>query len=348
MSLHPMIPWPLLVLLALVLGALLWVSAQWLWRRGSDPGARMSLWRRVALSLTVLLILAGPSVNASWATQVSNVEIYLVVDRTGSMGAEDWAGGGGPRLDGVRSDLAAVREAFPDARFSILALDSTAARELPLTSDVDAVDSWIGSLHQEITQRSSGSSLERALPLLAQTLANAVEEAPEDVRLVYILSDGEATDDGKAAQEVAAQGLSWQMLAELVDGGAVLGYGTPEGGSMREFDGSANPNANYIEDPATGEAAVSVPDTEELTNVAAALGLPYIQRTGADDAPTSDFTSVDVQAALTDGRERKRDRQYVVWPLGLVAVGLLAWEAVALIRADRALRRMVPALRGMR
>lgn len=348
MSLHPMIPWPLLVLLALVLGALLWVSAQWLWRRGSDPGARMSLWRRVALSLTVLLILAGPSVNASRATQVSNVEIYLVVDRTGSMGAEDWAGGGGTRLDGVRSDLAAVREAFPDARFSILALDSTAARELPLTSDVDAVDSWIGSLHQEITQRSSGSSLERALPLLAQTLANAAEEDPEDVRLVYILSDGEATDDGKAAQEVAAQGLSWQMLAELVDGGAVLGYGTPGGGSMREFDGSADPNANYIEDPATGEAAVSVPDTEELTNVAAALGLPYIQRTGADDAPTSDFTSVDVQAALTDGRERKRGRQYAVWPLGLVAVGLLAWEAVALIRADRALRRMVPALKGMR
>ena len=80
----------------------------------------------------------------------------------------------------------------------------------------------------------------------------------------------------------------------------------------------------------------------------ALICLLYIQRTGADDAPTSDFTSVDVQAALTDGRERKRDRQYVVWPLGLVAVGLLAWEAVALIRADRALRRMVPALRGMR
>ena len=138
------------------------------------------------------------------------------------------------------------------------------------------------------------------------------------------------------------------MLAELVDGGAVLGYGTPEGGSMREFDGSADPNANYIEDPATGEAAVSVPDTEELTNVAAALGLPYIQRTGADDAPTSDFTSQDVNAVLTDGREKKNHIRYFTWPLGIAASVLSIWELVALIRAERALRRLTALGEGVR
>ena len=97
---------------------------------------------------------------------MSNVEIYLVVDRTGSMAAEDYDGTS-PRLDGVRSDIAAIRDAFPDARYSIIALDSTGARELPLTSDVDAVDSWVGSLHQEITDRS-----EQCLPAHQGTPVN--------------------------------------------------------------------------------------------------------------------------------------------------------------------------------
>ena len=43
------------------------------------------------------------------------------------------------------------------------------------------------------------SSLERILPLLVQTLDRAKEKNPEDARLVYILSDGEATDDGQSA-----------------------------------------------------------------------------------------------------------------------------------------------------
>lgn len=342
MSLVPLFGWPLTILAALVVVAALVVSARWLLRDGADPGARITWWRRVALGAVVVLILAGPSMTVAQAVAVSNVEIYLVVDRTGSMAAEDWAGGpdagGGTRLDGVRADLTAIREAYPEARFSVIALDSTAARELPLTRDVDAVDSWIGALQQEITSRSEGSSLERALPLLTQTLAAAAESSPEDARLVYILSDGEATDDGAGASEAAAAGVSWEQLAEVVDGGAVLGYGTESGASMRSFDGSGNDDADYITDPETGEAAVSVPDTAELQSVADALGITYLQRIGTDDDPATAFTDQDVDQVLSDGRERKRYTHYVVWPLGVIAAGLLIWEGAALIRADRAVQ----------
>ncbi|WP_103063968.1 vWA domain-containing protein [Actinomyces qiguomingii] len=342
MRLVPLFGWPLTLVAVAVVAAALIASARWLLRAGADPGARTSWWRRTALGVVTVLILAGPSLPVSEAVLVSNVEIYLVVDRTGSMAAEDWAGGpdagGGTRLDGVRADLTAIREAYPDARFSVIALDSAAARELPLTRDTDAVSAWIGALQQEVTDRSRGSSLERALPLLAQTLTAAAESNPENARLVYILSDGEATDDGAGAAEAAAAGVSWEQLGELTDGGAVLGYGTEDGGNMRAFNGTDDPEADYITDPDTDQPAVSVPDTGELQAVADALGLTYLQRTGTNDEPAGAFTDQDVDQVLSDGRERKHYVRYVVWPLGLLVAGLLVWEGVALMGADRAVR----------
>ena len=353
MRFDPLLPgsWPLVIAVALVMAALLWWSARWAFSALADPGARTSWWRRACLALVMVLILAGPAAAVTESTQVSNVEIYLVVDRTGSMAAEDWAGGpaagGGTRLDGVKSDLTAIRDAWPQARFCILALDGAAARELPLTSDLDAVTSWIGSLQQEITQRSQGSSLDGMLPLLVQTLTRAKEKNPEDARLVYILSDGEATDDGRGA---GTAGAMWAEAGELTDGGAVLGYGTASGGMMRSFDGSSTPGSGkYILDPDTGKPAVSVPDTQALASAAKALGVPYFQRTGgSDDVPTGDFTRQDVNAVLTDGREKKNRVRYLTWPLGIAASALAIWELVALIRAERALRRLTALGEGVR
>ena len=356
MRFDPLLPgsWPLVIAVALVMAALLWWSARWAFSALADPGARASWWRRACLALVMVLILAGPAAAVTESTQVSNVEIYLVVDRTGSMAAEDWAGGpaagGGTRLDGVKSDLTAIRDAWPQARFCILALDGAAARELPLTSDLDAVTSWIGSLQQEITQRSQGSSLDGMLPLLVQTLTRAKEKNPEDARLVYILSDGEATDDGRGASAAGTAGATWAEAGGLTDGGAVLGYGTASGGMMRSFDGSSTPGSGkYILDPDTGKPAVSVPDTRALASVAEALGVPYFQRTGgSDDVPTGDFTRQDVNAVLTDGREKKNRVRYLTWPLGIAASALAIWELVALIRAERALRRLTALGEGVR
>lgn len=188
------------------------------------------------------------------------------------------------------------------------------------------------------------------LPLLVQTLTRAKEKNPEDARLVYILSDGEATDDGRGAGAASTAGATWAKAGELTDGGAVLGYGTASGGMMRSFDGSSTPGSGkYILDPDTGKPAVSVPDTRALASVAEALGVPYFQRTGgSDDVPTGDFTRQDVNAVLTDGREKKNRVRYLTWPLGIAASALAIWELVALIRAERALRRLTALGEGVR
>ncbi|WP_244924933.1 vWA domain-containing protein [Actinomyces bowdenii] len=351
MTLRPMLPMALVVLMALVMAALLGL-ARWRMRASeAEPGARAAWWRRAGAAALVIVILAGPSVRASEAVSVSNVEIYMLVDRTGSMAAEDWAGDPpegvenptATRLDGVRADMASIRQAFPSARYSIVALDSAAAVELPLTTDVDAVDSWVGSLTQEVTDRSTGSSLETALPQLSQLLARSHEANPQNIRLVYILSDGEATDGGRAAQEAQSQGWDWQAMAPVVDGGAVLGYGTAEGGQMRSYDGSPSTgehtNADYIPDGPDGQPGLSVIDEPALEALAQDLGVDYLHRTGGpDDDPPESFTDLDIQAVLSDGRVAKGPRHYVVWPLALVVSGLLIWELADLARADRRLR----------
>ena len=347
--------WPLVVAVAVLLAAALAWSARWLLRDDAEPGSRTVWGRRTALALVTVLIMSGPSIPATQSRSTSNIEVYLVVDRTGSMAAEDWAGGpgngGGTRLDGVRQDLTAIRDAFPSARFSIIALDTSAARELPLTSDLDAVTSWINSLQQEQTVRSSGSSLERALPQLSQDLRASSENSPEAARLVYILSDGEPTDDGAAASEASAAGLAWDQLGSMVDGGAVLGYGTPDGGQMREFEVGQTPDPGadpkYIMDKSTGQPAISKPDTSELQNVASGLGVPYFQRTGgSDDVPTRDFTNVNVTEVFSDGRERSRRHTYFTWPLGIVVAILLVLELVELGRADQAAAHLTRSVEG--
>lgn len=354
MTFLPMLPLSVVVLLALVMAALL-ALAWWRTRgEGADPGAHRTWWRRTGIAALVIVILMGPSMRESEAISVSNVEIYMLVDRTGSMAAEDWAGPApegvenptATRLDGVRADMASIRQAFPSARYSIIALDSAAAVELPLSTDVDAVDSWVGSLTQEVTDRSTGSSLETALPQLAQLLAESHETNPQNIRVVYIFSDGEATDGGVAAQEAQSQGWSWQSMAEVIDGGAVLGYGTAEGGQMRSYDGSPatgeHTNADYIPDEQSGQPGVSTIDEKALESVAQDLGIEYVHRTGGpDDASPDTFTDLDIQAVLTDGRTATGSRRYLVWPLALLASGLLIWEIVDLLRADRRLRLLL-------
>ena len=94
MSFEPMLNaggWPLVVLIAVALaGALAW-SGYWLLRADADPGSRWTWGRRAALAMVTVLILSGPSVPVTETRPMSNIEIYLVVDRTGSMAAEDWS-----------------------------------------------------------------------------------------------------------------------------------------------------------------------------------------------------------------------------------------------------------------
>ena len=81
--------------------------------------------------------------------------------------------------------------------------------------------------------------MDRPLQTLLQEISEAKREDPDSSVLVYVLSDGENTD-GRDSE-------SFSQAAGFVDGGAVLGYGTSEGGPMKAQGGPED--GEYITGP---------------------------------------------------------------------------------------------------
>lgn len=322
--------WPLWVTVAVMLPLLAVCVVAAVQARRTGEGSVAAWLRRSGMVLALTAIALAPAVPSSTSTVATNVEMFFVVDRTGSMAAEDYDGDR-PRLDGVRHDVLALVEAMPGSRYSVITFDSQAARQLPLTTDARAVRTWADTLVQEITHYSAGSAVDRPLPALRTALEGAAERNPENVRIVFFLSDGENTQgDGGESREP----LSYAELAPLVDGGAVLGYGTAAGAQMRSFDGSYRPDAPFIQDfSQPGEPpAVSRIDEANLRAIAEQLGVPYVHRPGP--GPTADVVAgIDVAELAGDGRGDITSTRDVVWPWALAAGLLLLWEAWAWARA---------------
>lgn len=324
-------PWGLILFALPLIGICVW---GFLRARRDGDGRGVAWVRRVVLVLAVVGIGVTPTVITETQEVTSNLEVYIVVDRTGSMAAEDY-NGSNPRLTGVGHDVAELVRAFPGSRYSVISFSAQAQRELPLTTDSRAVIAWADTLRQENTWYSGGSAIDRPVDLLQRTLQNAQELNPQNVRILFILSDGENTQgDTSTGDESPA---SYAVLAPMVDGGGVLGYGTATGGRMKEWTGVDDPNRPYIKDPATGQDAVSRIDENNLRELASVLGVRYAPRNAPSDL--SFFAdAVDMETIIEDGRSEVAVRRDVYWPFVWLIVGLLVFEAFDAARAIREMR----------
>lgn len=326
--------WPLWVTVAVMLPLLAVCVVAAVQARRTGEGLVAAWLRRSGMVLALTAIALAPAVPSSTSTVATNVEMFFVVDRTGSMAAEDYDGDR-PRLDGVRHDVLALVEAMPGSRYSVITFDSQAARQLPLTTDARAVRTWADTLVQEITHYSAGSAVDRPLPALRTALEGAAERNPENVRIVFFLSDGENTQgDGGESREP----LSYAELAPLVDGGAVLGYGTAEGGHMRYYDGTdetgAGTDAEWIRDETQDGSppAVSRIDETQLRRVAEQLGVDYVHRTEPSGVEGL-VSGIDAETiAAEDGRREVAVYEDVHWPFAALLGVLLTWEVFDLAR----------------
>lgn len=289
--------------------------------RISRPIPWVRLVRRLLIGVVLTLALLGPSIPAGEVRVTTNVEVYFAIDRTGSMAAEDWTDGK-PRLDGVRRDVEALVDATSGSRYAVLTWDSTARLELPVTTDSSAVIALTEALHQEVSEFSAGSSINRPLASLQQLLVSAKESRPENSRYLIVLSDGESTDPNDPG--VSAD---WQSLAELIDGGSVIGYGTDEGGPMRIYRSGQGVTDEYMADPEDPEArAISRLDRANLQGVADDLGVELLVNPSVDQVQAVGQQIMAHAKAIDDGREMQRRTRYLLWPLGIAGAGLLIWE----------------------
>ena len=150
--------WPVwLVALFLILGL---GACFFCWNRekASHKGAWKDWTRRGLMVVAVASIGAAPSVALPQEKTVRGANVFFVVDTTGSMNAEDY-NGKKPRLEGVRADIRQIVSRIPGARYSIISFNSGAVRELPMTTDAAAVESWVQTVKPEQSSYSNGSSV---------------------------------------------------------------------------------------------------------------------------------------------------------------------------------------------
>lgn len=213
----------------------------------------------------------------------SNMNVLFVLDNTISMLAND--ANGSTRLDQLKKDVCEIVDELDGARFSVISFNNDATVLAPFSKDISHVKNAINSINPIEQFYAKGSSFDVPKePML--NMLRSIKADDEQKTAVFFVSDGEITSEGATL-------CSYSELAQYVDGGAVLGYGTKAGGTMEaRMSYSDTDEVELVMDHDTWpfEPAVSRIDEGNLNSIADDLGISYINMT--EGSHTGDLMAV--------------------------------------------------------
>ena len=192
--------------------------------------------------------------------EMKNLDVLFVVDTTISMWAEDY-NGKNPRMDGVMKDAEYIIDELQGSNFGLIRFDNRGQILAPFTQDSNTVKDAFSTIKMPDRYYAKGSSLNNSYDEFKSLLDSSNKKAGR-MTVVFFISDGETTDGSTLK--------SFKELEPLIDAGAVLGYGTTEGGKMKDTYGG------YIYDQSTGKDALSILDEDSLKNLAQDMDIDYI------------------------------------------------------------------------
>ncbi len=205
----------------------------------------------------------------------SNLSILFVIDKSVSMRALDYDGNK-ERFEGVVNDCCYIVDELSNCKFSIITFGDTAQRVIPFTTDTDMVQAELKAINLENDSYAEGSSMNISKELLEKTLKEENERQDGDTEfVVFFVSDGEITKEGETLE-------SFTGVKQYISNGAVLGYGTQNGGKMVNSafaDYPSNPEyyLYYYDDNYDKVTAISKIDENNLKQIASDIGVDYIQ-----------------------------------------------------------------------
>ncbi len=237
---------------------------------------RRGVWNYIRQILIVVLLFAMNMRFMVFSHDVPkrelNVDVLFVIDNSMSMLAEDFDGEG-RRIDAVKQDCEYIMDKMEGCRFSVISFGNYAYRLAPYTSDKDVLMSIINSFEGQTQYYAQGTSLNQPFPLMLEALEKDHEQNEDRVQLVYYFSDGEITN---AKEELG----SYSKAKKYIASGAVLGYGTEEGGRMkvRTYEGDDFGAPFYMktkDEKGRRVEARSYIDEDNLESIADDLGVEY-------------------------------------------------------------------------
>ena len=221
----------------------------------------------IVLVFLINLRIMVPSNNVSSSSQTLDTYVLFVVDDTISMLARDYDGDT-ERLTAVKKDCSDIIDELDGAKFAVISFNNNANLVSPFTNNSQYAKDVIGSLYPIEEMYAEGTSMNVSIDMMTDTLKRAREKADGNV-VVFFISDGEITNEEKLK--------SFKSAAKYVDGGAVLGYGTSEGGNMY-VKSYYTDREELLEDTSSypRKPAVSVIDEKNLKSIASDIGVKYI------------------------------------------------------------------------
>lgn len=330
MILQPILPWWGLVIMFTPFVVFLTWRIIVSWRK--KPERYLWLQRFVVIVLIILISLRPSLPGASRSAGNTLLDVYFAIDTTSSMTAEDY-NGSQQRIEGVKQDIKDITKELAGARFSVITFTRNTYQQLPLTSDTSMVRASADTLTPQHAYYGIGSSIDQPIDDLKEELERIKKDNPERGRLIFYLGDGEQTVDKKPD--------SFESIRPLISGGAVLGYGSTEGGKMQIPRTSDTSPIYYVIDTESDEfpspSALSKLDEENLKTIASQLDIQYLHRTKPGDIQqiTKD---IDI-GKIVKGSHDSETYDDLYWIVVIPLVMLLGYETWRQLHTTRALQK---------
>lgn len=312
MKFEPILPVWFMVILCIGLLALK--------RRGIVPYIR-----QILMVILIFVINLRPMIMTDDVTVIKqklNCYCIICIDDTLSMMAEDYDGEN-PRLDGVKADVEHITQELPGAKFCLIDFNNDVNLIAPFTDDTSYIRSSVNSIYPLPDYHATGTNINVCKKLLGQMIQDAVRMGDGRI-VVFFISDGENTDNHSLD--------SFADIASDIEGGAVMGYGTDDGGQMHYYD-ELYDEVVLVEDKRTFpyQPAVSCIDEDNLEQLSQDLGIKYIHMTETEKL---DPVLEDIKSMIDGETEETTEYGYVdtyywfVIPLA----ALIAYEFISVKR----------------
>ncbi len=250
--------------------------------------------------------------------ELKNLDILFVTDTTISMWATDYDGKF-TRMYAVQQDCNHIMDSLMGSNFSLIRFDNRSQILAPFTQDTGNVKDAITTISEPDRDYATGSSLNVPYDDMEDMLVSS-NSKDERLAIVFFISDGENTSEEELR--------SYAELSKYIDGGAVLGYGSENGGTMKDADG------RVIQDPVTGSEAVSKIDEENLKKIAEELGVDYIHMTEQENIEyLLDAIKAGSSTVIGDKNGITYVDTYYYYALPLVL--MLAWEMYIIVKKGK-------------
>lgn len=199
----------------------------------------------------------------------SKYNVLFVIDDTISMVANDGRNGE-ERLDSVKADCKKIVEELDGANFSVITFNNNAMLLSPFNNNGSHIENVVDAIYPLQELYAKGSSLNTPKETM-RTMLDSVEGKT----CVFYFGDGENT----SKEEIN----SFADLKDKIDCGAVIGYGTKQGGTMRvrsTWDDTYQDIMDYSTYPF--DKAISRIDESNLKKLASDMGVPYMDMNGVE------------------------------------------------------------------